>query len=121
MVMPRGLYTDNVTFTSNASRAAPESPTTWICSRPTSALNSVVSEEKVSMLLVEHDVAMVLGLSARVTVLDFGVCIAEGSPDEIRNDPAVRAAYLGDDEAVEGVAENEAASAEQSPAEGEQS
>lgn len=66
------------------------------------ALRRVVEEEKVSMLLVEHDVAMVLGLSSFVSVLDFGSCIAEGSPDEIRANPAVRAAYLGDDEAVEG-------------------
>ncbi|MEX1008078.1 MAG: ABC transporter ATP-binding protein [Acidimicrobiia bacterium] len=67
-----------------------------------SALRRVVEEEKVSMLLVEHDVAMVLGLSSFVSVLDFGICIAQGTPDKIRNDPAVRSAYLGDDEAIEG-------------------
>jgi ABC-type branched-subunit amino acid transport system ATPase component len=69
------------------------------------ALRTVVEEEHVSMLLVEHDVAMVLGLSSQVAVLDFGVRIAYGTPDVIRKDPAVRAAYLGDDEAVEGTPE----------------
>jgi branched-chain amino acid transport system ATP-binding protein len=71
------------------------------------ALRTVVDEERVSLLLVEHDVAMVLGLSSQVAVLDFGVRIAHGSPDEIRNDPAVRTAYLGDDEAVEGTPSQE--------------
>jgi branched-chain amino acid transport system ATP-binding protein len=73
------------------------------------ALRTVVDEERVSLLLVEHDVAMVLGLSSQVAVLDFGVRIAYGSPDEIRNDPQVRAAYLGDDEAVEGIHEGDKA------------
>jgi branched-chain amino acid transport system ATP-binding protein len=69
------------------------------------ALRTVVDEERVALLLVEHDVAMVLGLSSEVAVLDFGVRIAYGTPDEIRNDPTVRTAYLGDDEAVEGISE----------------
>jgi branched-chain amino acid transport system ATP-binding protein len=76
------------------------------------ALRTVATEEKVAMLLVEHDVAMVLGLSSFVSVLDFGVCIAEGTPDEVRNDAGVRAAYLGDDEAVVGaVADDDAETA----------
>jgi ABC-type branched-subunit amino acid transport system ATPase component len=72
-----------------------------------SALRTVVDEERVSLLLVEHDVAMVLGLSSEVAVLDFGVRIAYGTPDEIRGDASVRAAYLGDDEAVVGTTSSE--------------
>jgi ABC-type branched-subunit amino acid transport system ATPase component len=51
---------------------------------------------QVSLVMVEHDVAAVLSLSDIVYVLDFGERIAVGSPEEIRTDPAVRAAYLGD-------------------------
>ncbi len=51
-----------------------------------------------SLIIVEHDVAAVLALSHTVFVLDFGEQIAAGSPEHIRNDPAVRAAYLGDSE-----------------------
>ena len=57
---------------------------------------------EVSLIMVEHDVAAVLSLSDTVFVLDFGERIAVGSPEEIRNDPAVRAAYLGDAELEEG-------------------
>jgi ABC-type branched-subunit amino acid transport system ATPase component len=51
-----------------------------------------------SLVIVEHDVAAVLSLSDSVCVLDFGECIAVGTPEQIRQDPAVQAAYLGDSE-----------------------
>jgi ABC-type multidrug transport system ATPase subunit len=61
------------------------------------ALRRTVDDEGISMLLVEHDVAMVLSLSSHIFVLDFGQLIAQGSPEVVRNDAAVKAAYLGDD------------------------
>jgi ABC-type branched-subunit amino acid transport system ATPase component len=59
------------------------------------------SDHDLSLLIVEHDVAAVLALSDHVVVLDFGERIAVGSTDAIRQDPAVRAAYLGDGDIVQ--------------------
>jgi branched-chain amino acid transport system ATP-binding protein len=60
------------------------------------------SDEGLSLLMVEHDVASVLALSSKIFVLNFGQLIAQGTPDHVRTDPAVREAYLGDEDATAG-------------------
>ncbi len=54
-----------------------------------------------TMLLVEHDMSIVMSISKRVAVFDFGVKIAEGSPDFVQNHPQVIKAYLGDTSKIE--------------------
>jgi branched-chain amino acid transport system ATP-binding protein len=49
----------------------------------------------VTVLLVDHDMGLVLGVCDEIVVIDFGKVIARGTPEQIRNDEAVLAAYLG--------------------------
>jgi branched-chain amino acid transport system ATP-binding protein len=95
------------------ARALATNPAVLLLDEPSSGLDSretdqvievfrLATERRgVSLLLVEHDMSIVLGLCDEVHVLDFGVKIAAGPPDQIRADPAVKAAYLGEEDPAE--------------------
>jgi branched-chain amino acid transport system ATP-binding protein len=75
-----------------------DEPASGLDEAETARLGSLVLElaaDGHAVLLVEHDIALVMRVSARVVVLDNGHIIANGTPLEVRNDPLVQAAYLG--------------------------
>jgi len=78
-----------------------DEPAAGMNARETKALDELIlrlrSEMKVSILLIEHDMKLVMSLSDRICVVDYGKKIAEGNPDAIKRNPAVIKAYLGED------------------------
>jgi sulfate-transporting ATPase len=90
------------------ARAVATEPSVLLLDEPAAGLGDTESTELaalvrrladewgIAVLLIEHDMGFVMGVCDEIVVLDFGRVIGRGTPDEVRSDPAVIAAYLGE-------------------------
>ncbi len=82
-----------------------DEPAAGLNPRESAELNKLLlgirDEHGIGVLLIEHDMSVVMEISNHVVVLDYGRKISDGTPDAVRNDPAVIRAYLGEDEDAE--------------------
>jgi branched-chain amino acid transport system ATP-binding protein len=105
--LPVGILPYGIRKRAELARAICSEPKLLLLDEPVAGMNSVESQSMVeviqamrraldlTVLLVEHDMPLVMRVAETITVLDFGKKIAEGTPDQIKNDPAVIEAYVG--------------------------